>query len=930
MTDEINHHEIDHDAETTDSPPDLTEGVKNRPPAPALVPKTIGNYRIIRIIGEGGMGTVYEAEQEAPRRTVALKVIRAGVASTSQLRRFDYEAQILGKLDHPGIATVFEAGTFDTGAGPQPFFAMEMVKGRSLTEHANDMKLGTRERLKLLARIAEAVQHAHQKGVIHRDLKPGNILVTDDGQVKILDFGVARATDADIQTSTLQTDIGQLIGTVPYMSPEQAAGDPDELDTRSDVYALGVVAYELLAGRLPYDLGRKLIHEAVRVIREDDPTPLSSINRVFRGDVEIIIGKALQKEKDRRYQSASAFAGDINRYLNDEPIIARRPSKWYQLSKFSRRNKAIVVGAVAVLIVSIIGTIVSISFAIGEAEQRKLAEQREEETKAALELAEEKKAEASLQAENAREINNFLTEDLLAAVAPSAESGKGKDVLMRDVLDVASEKIREASQPGGRFIDKSLIEASIRMSLGNTYHLLGEYSAAEPHLERALQLREHELGEENPNTLGSIHQLALLYRKQGEFNKAEPLAIRVLDIRKRVLGDEHLHTLRSMNNLAALYYMQGQLDKATHILTDILEIRKRVLGEEHPNTLDSMNNLAILYYRQGQYNKAEPLYINSINLSERVLGREHPSTLLSTINLALLYQDQGYFEKSEVLYKQVLESQKRVLGNEHPDTLLSMSNIALLYEKQGRYSEAIPLNIKTLEIRTQTLGEKHPDTILSMSNLAVLYAKQGSTDEAESLFSIALELSIQVLGEEHPDTLRTMNNQATMFMEQGRFEDAESQFLKTIEIRQRVLGEKHPDTLLSQCGLAELYQVQKRDKRAVDLFELNLISARNVFGQEHWITGTFLCGYSISLTSLKRFEDAKKCLQEAHDILMNSSEQNNELRNKIIESNIELYSSWHEAEPGKGYNAKAEEWRAKLPPDETDNREPDETEQDSE
>ncbi len=256
---------IDHEALTGDVPLD-GEGARADADAGGTssgAVETIGNYRIIRVLGEGGMGTVYEAEQESPRRKVALKVIRAGIVNAQLLRRFDYEAEILGKLDHAGIATIFEAGTFDGGAGAQPFFAMEFVQGELLTQYADVRKLGTRERLRLLAEIADAVQHAHQKGIIHRDLKPGNILVTNSGQVKILDFGVARTTDGDVQSATLQTDIGQLIGTIPYMSPEQAAGDPDDLDTRSDVYALGVVAYELLAGQLPYDITKKMIHEAV-------------------------------------------------------------------------------------------------------------------------------------------------------------------------------------------------------------------------------------------------------------------------------------------------------------------------------------------------------------------------------------------------------------------------------------------------------------------------------------------------------------------------------------------------------------------------------------------------------------------------------------------------------------------------------------------
>ncbi len=378
----------------------------------APLPESIGKYRILSEIGEGGMGTVHEAEQDSPRRKVALKVIKAGAVSKNLLLRFEIEAQILGKLDHPGIATIFEAGTFDEGHGQQPFFAMEFVQGELLTDYAENQKLGTRDRLGLLAKIADAVQHAHQKGVIHRDLKPGNILVNKEGQIKILDFGVARATDADIQTATMQTDIGQLIGTIPYMSPEQASGNPDDLDTRSDVYALGIIAYELLAGQMPYDVKQKMIHEAERVIREDEPKALSSINKAFRGDVEIIISKALIKEKERRYQSASDLASDIQRYLRNEPIEERPPSTWYHLIKFSRRNKALVAGIAAVLVVSVVGALISISFAMGEAEQKRIAIGNAGQARESQHEAETARAEVSKRADELQQVANFQSKQL--------------------------------------------------------------------------------------------------------------------------------------------------------------------------------------------------------------------------------------------------------------------------------------------------------------------------------------------------------------------------------------------------------------------------------------------------------------------------------------------------------------------------------------
>src|SRR5215831_1152755 len=300
----------------------------------------IGRYRILRLIGEGGMGAVYEAEQDHLRRTVALKIIKPGLASPELLRRFEQESQALGRLQHPGIARIYDAGTADTGFGPQPYFAMEFIHGKSLLEYAKAHELNTRQRLELMAKVCEAVHHAHQRFIIHRDLKPGNILVDESGQPKVLDFGVARVTDSDAQ-ATRQTDVGRLVGTLAYMSPEQVLADPLELDTRSDVYALGVILFELLAGRLPYKISRQL-HEAVQTIREEEPAPLSAISRAYRGDIETIVAKALEKDKERRYASAADLASDIRHFLKDEPIVARWPSATYRLRKFTRRHKALV------------------------------------------------------------------------------------------------------------------------------------------------------------------------------------------------------------------------------------------------------------------------------------------------------------------------------------------------------------------------------------------------------------------------------------------------------------------------------------------------------------------------------------------------------------------------------------------------------------
>jgi serine/threonine protein kinase/Flp pilus assembly protein TadD len=757
------------------------------------VPETIGPYRIHGILGRGGMGIVYRAEQENPKRVVALKVIKQDVTSSSMLRRFEYEAQVLGRLQHPGIAQIFEAGTAEVDGGRQPFFALELIEGQPLTDYANRKAFGARQRLELLARVCDAVQHAHQQGVIHRDLKPGNILVDHAGQPKILDFGVARATDADLQTTTARTDVGQLLGTIAYMSPEQIQGNPDQLDTRSDVYSLGVVGFELLTGRLPHDLRGKAVPEAARTITEENPERLSSSHRVFRGDIETIIGKALEKEKDRRYQSASDLAADIRRYLSDQPITARPVTTIYQLRKFARRNKTLVCG-VLVALALLCGGLIHVTL------ERNRAVSAER-------LAEQRRREAERQTAIAQAVNDFLNDDLLAAASPEK---LGRDVTMRQVLDHAAEAIE------GRFDDQPLVEAAIRATVGETLYTLGEYDRAAPHLERALELRRAELGQQHRATLASTCDLGVVYGRLGRWDEAETLYVEALEGRRRLLGEDDPDTLRSMNNLATLYFHQDRFDEAEPLLVKAMEAACRTLGENHLTTLQPMNNLANLYARQRRFDEAEPLMVKTLAAKRRLLGEEHPGTLVTMNNLANVYCDEGRYDEAEPLYAKTLEIRRRVLGEEHPRTLNTIGNLGRVYLKLGRYQEAEPLCVQAVEKLRHQLGKDHPRTLLQSANLAALYNAQGRHEEAERLYTETLEACRRVLGEGHAETLSNLLGLVRSLIALGQLEEAEPLAIECHERHIAVYGPDHDGTRMASELLVELYDACDQPEQAAE------------------------------------------------------------------------------------------------------------------
>ena len=726
------------------------------PPAPP--PPEVPGFTIGRVLGVGGMGIVYEAEQQRPRRRVALKVLRPGLHSRDRLKRFELEAEFLARLTHPAIAQIFDVGAT---ADQRPYFAMELVEGRPITHHAESGQLETPDRLRLFLTICDGVQYAHQQAVIHRDIKPSNILVTDDGRVKILDFGIARATDADIQSITLHTDTGQLLGTLPYMSPEQASGDPGAIDTRTDVYSLGLVLFELLTGQPARPLRDLSFPDAIQAIRTLEPTRLSSFDRHLRGDIETITTKALEHDKDRRYASVAEFADDLRRHLTSEPITARPPSAAYQLRKFARRNRALVTGVTGVILALVLG-LIGVSLALGKArvegrrahEAEALAQQRLHETEDAL-------GEAQRQSRITAAVNSFFNDDLLAAANPENNPGEA-DITVRQALDAAASSIE------GRFKDEPVTEAAIRYTIAETYFSLGRYEDAIPHARRAFELRKANLPEGDRAIADAEDSLAVSLHFKGDLDEAEPIYKDLVARRRADTGDDSADTIGAITMLASLYMDQGRFDDAEPLLVEVVDRGTKAFGFEERNVLTAAENLAGLRYRQHRFDEAAELFRRIIEARTRVLGPDSVDTISSIASLALTLGQAGRHEEAEPLARRALEEHRRVLGPDHPYTQTVQTNLGLLEMDRKNYAEAERLIREVYDLRVRTIGPDASDTLVSKAMLARALVGLGRYAEAEPLITEAADGFAELRGPDHPYTIIAVSGCVSLYEKWGK------------------------------------------------------------------------------------------------------------------------------------------------------------------
>ncbi len=878
-------------------------------------PERIGRYRLIRKLGEGGMGAVYEAEQDSPRRSVALKIIRPGLTNPRALRRFEFEAQLLGRLQHPGIAQVFEAGATDFRGARQPYFAMELVRGRTLTDYALFHRLSARERLKLLAAVCDAVHHAHQKGVIHRDLKPANILVSDDappsgdgltlsrassassaalrpvGQPKILDFGVARLTDGDVAALTLQTSAGELVGTVAYMSPEQVEGASADLDTRSDVYALGVVGYELIAGRMPYELTGTSLFEATRVIREVEPLRLTRVKRGFDAELEVIFAKSLEKEKERRYQSAFDLAADVRRYLADEPILARRATAGYQLRKFAKRNKALVGGALAAVVALAAGLAVATvglvqarrardgaeSARVRESQQRRLAE------------ANQAKAEA---------VNQFLLKML-----GSADLRKlGRNAKVVDALHEASQTVATA------LADQPEVEAGVRKMLADTYLSLGLPDDAAPHLDAAVALATRLYGETSLEVARCLHTRGSLLLDQGKLAEAVAVFRAALAMAERLAGPDSTLALGLRGDYALALRESGRVDEAEQMYRETLErLRARPDTDASNNLLVGINSLAVLLHHKGQLGEAEALYREAVERGAAQLGSDHPDQITAELNLASVLRSRGSVDEAEHRMRDAGGRCRRVFGENHEKTAVALRNLADLLSDQGRFREALPLYEETVavmervqgdtvasladaqeslalarerlgdspgavavqrlavETRRRVDGPEARKTIQAVTSLANYLDGDAQADERERMLRWAMETAQRTLGDS-PITAITINSLALALHERDRIDEAEPLYRAAVEMGRRVLGEDDRDTLVSAHNLMAVLRARKKLDEAKELGLDLLPRFDRAYGPRHPSGAVVRVSLGRVLDDLGQTESALRLFLQAVDI----------------------------------------------------------------
>jgi tetratricopeptide (TPR) repeat protein len=712
--------------------------------------------------------------------------------------------------------------------------------------------------------VCEAVQHAHLKGVIHRDLKPSNVLVEiqeDKPVPKVIDFGIAKATEHRLTERTLFTERGQLIGTPEYMSPEQAEMSELDIDTRTDIYSLGVMLYELLVGVLPFDpksLRLAGFAEIQRIIREEEPprastrlsglgdtqtsiakqrrTDVASLHKQLKGDLDWVTMKAMEKDRTRRYSTASDLAADITKHLKKEPIIARPPSRIYNVGKFIKRHKWGVAMATLLILAIVIGGVAATLGFVRATKAERLAAQ---------------------EAQTATQVSNFLVN--LFNVSDPGEA-RGNTITAREILNKGAKEIEQGLQ------EQPLTRARLMDTIGTVYMKLGLYEDSDALLRKALELREELLDDEDSQVTESLASLSLLLLARGDFEEAEQIAVRALDIRESTLPPDHPDIAASLHGLAQIYYRQVKLKESEQLHKRSLEIRKKVFGSNHPAVAESLSDLGVLYYAQGEYDEAEKSYKQALAIRESVLGPDHPEVGRSLNGLASLYLTQKRFDETAPLYERALAIREKTLGPVHPDVATCINNIAILFYYKGDLNQAEKYYQQALKIRQQSLAENHPDIAQSLTNLAILYHQMGDLEKSKFFYEQSLDVLEKAYGQDNSEVAKDLNNFALLLIEMGELINAEKQLKRALKIMEEYFGPENIQVTRSLLYLGYLYSNSERYKEAEQVYARVLLIKEKELGSEHSELADILNGLGHVLNKMRQYAKAEKHFLSALDI----------------------------------------------------------------
>jgi tetratricopeptide (TPR) repeat protein len=778
----------------------------------------LGPYRILSIIGRGGMGVVYCAERDDGKfvQRVAIKVVSASLGAPAFVERFQQEYRILASLDHPNIARLLDAGASEEGL---PYFVMEYVEGRPIDQFCAQHELAVSDRLRLLLPVCDAVQFAHQNLIVHRDLKPDNILVTERGIPKLLDFGIAKVL-SDYPGANEATLMAM---TPAYASPEQVRGEP--VGTATDVYSLGCVLYKLLTGVAPHQLQGKSPAESVRLICEEEPVRPAALNRDLGTDEDNILRMAMRKEAHRRYRSVEQLAADIDRYLHNEPVLARPASAGYRLQKYVRRHRIGVALAAGV-------ALLLAGFAVAQTQQlRRITRERD----------------------RADRVMQFMGG--MFKVSDPGEA-RGNSITAREILDRASQDIDTG------MAQDPVLQAQMMHQMGLVYRGLGLYPRGEALLAHAVAIRRRALGPDHRDTLSSMDELGVVLNSESRYPDAEKLHRQVLQARRRVLGPRHLDTVTSMFHLAKTLYAQGHFNEAEHLERDVLVLQQRILGPDNLDTVLTIQALAATLEREGRYAEAETMDLQVVAAKRRRQGSDHPSTLLAISNLGWVLYQQGRYGEAEQHLREAADTGRRVLGPAHPVEIGLLGRLGIDLDYEGRSGEAEQLLREVLQARRATGPERY-ETVVAAEDLGHALLDEGRYREAEKFLQGAVDTGSRVLGPRHPAVLLAMGELGQTLDQEGRFTEAETLERQTVDLQKTALGPEHPSTLLSMNRLARILCHRRQYAEAETLAGNALKAQRRVLGFKHPDTALSLFNLAIVLAHEGKRDEALTLVREA-------------------------------------------------------------------